>query len=302
MLKSIAVLGAGVAMFVGSSLFGASAGDKAIPNLSFVDVQGKSWTLAQAAGDKATVVALTGVTCPLCKKYGPTLAKLEQTYAKRGVKFVFVNPATGESLKDALGNAKRLGLTGPYVKDDALATSLGAKTTTEVFVLDSSRKVTYRGAVDDQYGLNYSIAKPRKTYLTDALDAVLAGKAPEISETEAPGCVLGLSTEESAAVTYYKTVAPMIQQNCVECHRSGGVAPFSLETYEDVKSRAPMLKFAVDKGIMPPWFAVQKGPSPWKNDRSLSASEKRDFFNWIDAGTPKGDPTEGTKPRKFATR
>ncbi len=272
---------------------------KTIPDFAFKDLRGQSSTLSQVAGTKATVIALTGVSCPLSKKFGPTLAKMEDDFRAKGVNFIYVNPAEAETADEARKDAKRLGLDGPYVKGDALVATLGAKTTTEVFVLDGARRLVYRGAVDDQYGLNYSLEKPKSTYLKDALNAFLKGESPKTAATSAPGCVLASSVPSPSAATYYKHIAAMVQENCVDCHRKGGVAPFSLETYEDVKSRAPMLKFAVEKGIMPPWFAVQKGPSPWKNDRSLSDSDKQVFFDWIDAGMPKGDPSDAPEAKTF---
>ncbi|NNL30804.1 MAG: hypothetical protein HKO77_07260, partial [Gemmatimonadetes bacterium] len=43
---------------------------------------------------------------------------------------------------------------------------------------------------------------------------------------------------EHADVTFSRDIAPVFQRSCVHCHRSGGVAPFSLETYEDARPMA----------------------------------------------------------------
>ena len=47
---------------------------------------------------------------------------------------------------------------------------------------DGAGKVVYRGAFDD------SQKEPTKHYVADAVDAVLAGKAPETNSTKAFGC------------------------------------------------------------------------------------------------------------------
>ena len=54
---------------------------------------------------------------------------------------------------------KLFGNTAIYMfdKEESLAKAIGAKTTTDVIVLDSSRTVAYHGAIDDQYGFGYSI-------------------------------------------------------------------------------------------------------------------------------------------------
>ena len=42
----------------------------------------------------------------------------------------------------------------------------------------------------------------------------------------------------SRTPVYTEDVAPILQANCVSCHRPGQVAPFSLLTYDDAKKRA----------------------------------------------------------------
>lgn len=270
-----------------------------VPALSLRDLDGKPHQLGSA---KTTVVILTSTTCPLTKKYGPTLAKLESAYRPKGVQFVFVNPTSSEPVADQKADRARLKLAGPYVNDPEVARTLGAKTTTEAFVLDSARRVVYRGAIDDQYGIGYALDQPRERYLTRALDAVLKGGKPDPEATWAPGCMLELPAPKKAAATYFNRIATMMQDNCGECHRPGGVAPFSLLTYQDVKDRAPMIKYVVDRGIMPPWFAEDDPKQgPWKNNRALSAQDKADLYAWIDAGAPKGDERNAPKPRTYAT-
>lgn len=272
---------------------------KEIAKIASKDLDGKPVVIGGGAN---TVVVLTSTTCPLTKKYGPTVAALEATYAKKGVRFVFVNPTTSESATDQKADRARLRLRGAYVNDPEIARSLGARTTTEAFVLDANSRLVYRGAVDDQYGIGYALDKPRQKYLANAIDNLLAGDDPQPAATWAPGCMLELPVSKAKAATYFNRIASIMQDNCGECHRPGGVAPFSLLTYKDVKDRAPMIKYVVDKGIMPPWFAAhdtQQGP--WKNDRSISAQDKADLYAWIEGGTPQGDSKDAPKPKTYAT-
>ena len=111
----------------------------------------------------------------------------------------------------------------------------------------------------------------------DALDAVLAGKTPEVQSTTAPGCVLEKAKTTGfadAPLTYHARISRILQRNCVECHRAGGVAPFGLETYDEVASHAGMIGKQVERGAMPPWFAapLHSGPSPWVNDSNVPAA------------------------------
>src|SRR5688572_10222524 len=62
-----------------------------IQDVSFTDLNGQPGTLSESRGSRATVVCMTGVGCPVAKKYAPTLAELEKTYRERGVTFLMVN-------------------------------------------------------------------------------------------------------------------------------------------------------------------------------------------------------------------
>ena len=181
----------------------------------------------------------------------------------------------------------------------------GALSTTDAFVLDARRTLVYRGAIDDQYGLGYSLDAPRQRYLADALAATLAGRAPAIAATQAPGCLLDLAEAQPAArgdLTYHNRVSRLLQSNCIECHRAGGVAPFALETHEQVSAKAGMIRKMVDRGLMPPWFAAPpaKGAhTPWVNDRSLAERDKADLLAWLDAGKPAGNPKDAPLARQW---
>ena len=279
-----------------------------VPDLSFTDIHGQSGKLSDFKSSKALVIACTSTSCPLTKKYAPSLARLESEFAAKGVEFLFVNPTASDSLNSIKSVVKDNGFTGRYVhdRDGKLAAALGAQTTTEVFVLDAARTLMFRGAVDDQYGLGYSLDTPRHNYLKDALTAVLSGKAPQFAATTAPGCALEVKPAVSLTkdITYHNRISRLIQNNCLECHRTGGVAPFSLATYEDAKAHAGMIGKQVARGAMPPWFAAPAQtdePSHWSNDRSLTASDKADLFAWLASDKPLGNPADAPLVRTFPT-
>ncbi|MCG9895848.1 MAG: hypothetical protein MH204_10285, partial [Fimbriimonadaceae bacterium] len=195
----------------------------------------------------------------------------------------------------------RLKLDSPYVHDPKglWVKALGAKTTTETFVLDRAGRLVYRGAVDDQYSIGAALPKPQNRYLVDALDAVLAGREVKVPATSAPGCLLNppVAATAPSVPTFHGRIQHIIQRSCMSCHRPGGVAPFSLDGYEAVRSRARMLEFVVEEGIMPPWFATEGGP--WRNDMSLPDEDKAALKQWVAGGMPKGDPQDAPQPLAF---
>lgn len=103
-----------------------------------------------------------------------------------------------------------------------------------------------------------------------------------------------LTNAKAQKITYYKDVAPIIQNKCQSCHRPGEAAPFSLLTYEDVAKRASFIKKVTQSGYMPPW-KPDNHYRLFKNDRSLTNEEKQTIVKWVDAKMPIGDAGETPK-------
>jgi len=286
-----------------------------LSDAAFTDLAGESHQLASFAKQRAIVIAMTSTSCPLSQKYLPTLAKLAESYSKREVTWILVNPLATDKIGEMQLAARSLGGKALYIPDPdrSLARAVGALTTTDVIVLDAARTVVYHGAIDDQYGQGYALDNPRHRYLADALEELLAGRQPQVAATGALGCVLDTEPKPGVdqPVTYHNRISRIVQANCVECHRDGGVAPFSLTTPEDVEAHAPMIKQVVEQGIMPPWFAAPRGepqdtspddqPSLWANDRSLADDDKTDLLAWIAGGKPLGEASDAPQPRSFAS-
>jgi len=226
------------------------------------------------------VVAFSGPDCPVSKLYKPRLDRLTKDYAPKGVRILTVSS-----------------------EDKGFTTLFGPERSTEAFVLDAKGTLRYRGAVDDQYGIGYAKDAPTKTYLVDAIEALLAGKRPPVPATEAPGCAVERAAPSAAPalpskLSFHKDVEPIFQKRCVDCHRPGEVGPFSLLQYDKAKSSAKQIKEVVMKRRMPPWHADPKF-GEWENDRHLSTQEIDTIAGWVDAGAPEGDPKEAPEPRKF---
>lgn len=278
-----------------------------IPDLTFTDITGEAGTIAEKADGGPLVIVMRDVGCPLSKKYGPRIASIEDTYAPHGARFIYLNVSSHNTIEEMRSEREQYGLDGRYIADPngRIGSVLGATTTTEVFVLDSARTLVYRGAIDDQYGIGYAIAKPRTNYLVDALDAVLAGEEIDVAATTAPGCELALPSREpgsdhdpSVEVTYHNRISRIVQQNCLACHREGGPAPFALDTFERVRGRRGMIRFVLDEQLMPPWHAGDAA-GPMLNDRSLSVEDRGALLAWIENDCPKGDVGDAPLPRAF---
>jgi mono/diheme cytochrome c family protein/Ca2+-binding EF-hand superfamily protein len=276
------------------------------------DVEGKPLELAQLVGAKGLVLGLFTVDCPISRKLGPELRRLEVDLEEQGFGVVWLNALPKAEAAASHQFASDFGLTAVvcHDPDGVLLTALQATTTTEVFLIDAAQTLVYRGAIHDQYGLGYAKEKASRHYLREAVTAVLGGQQPQVTATTAPGCALDWPTAPSAlsaagtSVTYHRDIARILQTHCVECHRPGGIGPFALDSLDQVLEHAGMIRKQVERGAMPPWFAK---PDPaathalFANDSSLNAADKAALIQWLSsAERPVGDPAQAPLTRRFA--
>lgn len=100
-------------------------------------------------------------------------------------------------------------------------------------------------------------------------------------------------------VTFSKDVAPILYQNCVECHRPGEVAPFSLLTYQNARPWAKSIRQAVIQRKMPPWFGDSHF-GDFANDRRLSDKDIETITAWIDGGAKEGNRADMPTPPQYS--
>lgn len=103
----------------------------------------------------------------------------------------------------------------------------------------------------------------------------------------------------STPVTYTRDVAPIFQTHCQECHRPGGIGPFSLLGYDEAKKQARTILFYTERRLMPPWKAAD-GYGEFQDARRLADGEIDTIRRWVTAGTPYGDPKDLPQPRVFS--
>ena len=112
-----------------------------------------------------------------------------------------------------------------------------------------------------------------------------------------PGMALAQDGAD-ATPTFSKDVAPILQGSCQTCHRDGAIAPMSLMTYEETRPWARAIKDKVSTRTMPPWYIDKNvGVQGFKYDRSLSDDQIATLVAWVDAGAPRGNPSDMPPPR-----
>ncbi len=89
-------------------------------------------------------------------------------------------------------------------------------------------------------------------------------------------------------VTFNKVIAPLVYANCTPCHHTGGIGPFPLVTYQDVRKHAAQIKAVTERRYMPPW-PPEPGYGDFVGDRRLTGEQIQLIAEWLKAGTPEGD-------------
>jgi peroxiredoxin len=274
-----------------------------VNNFTLRDYRGADRSLDEFSEAKLVVVAFLGSECPLANLYGSRLSQLQDEYQDKAVQVIGINSNRQDSVADVKEYAERQTIEFPLLKDPAnkIADAFGAERTPQVFVLDQSRTIRYSGAIDDQYGVGVQRRKANQRYLAEAIDNLLADKPVATPTTVSAGCLIGRHRESppTGEVTYSKDIAPIFNRHCVECHREGEMAPFSLLSYDDVLGWEDTIVEVISAGRMPPWFAdPQHGE--FKNDARLSESDKELIRQWVKYGSPKGDEADLPEPPTFA--
>ena len=164
-----------------------SVGNQA-PSFELPDTDGLSHA---PDGAQATVVVFTCNHCPYALAWQDRIAQAARDYAGRGVRFLAINSNDAERYPRDSYEAMQRRVAAedwplPYLHDVSqdVARAYGARTTPDLFVLDSDRRLRYRGAPDS----DYDDPGQQAAWLRQALDAVLDGRDPSPAETQPVGC------------------------------------------------------------------------------------------------------------------
>lgn len=193
-VSTIFLISLSIILFAGD---GYTIGDKAT-DFKLKNVDGKYVSLADYPDAKGFIVVFTCNHCPYAKAYQDRLIALDKKYKTKGYPVIAINPNDPEvqpadSYEEMQKRAKEKGYTFPYLFDEKqeIYPVYGATRTPHVYVLKKNKQgdliVSYIGTIDDNYQDSSSVTK---TYLADAVDALLAGKDPDPNFTKAIGCTI----------------------------------------------------------------------------------------------------------------
>lgn len=178
---------------VKAEIVGYQVGD-VVEDFTLKNVDGNMLSMADYPDAKGYVIVFTCNHCPYSIAYEDRLIEIDKKYKPLGYPIIAINPNDPEvneddSYEKMITRAEEKGFTFPYLMDEGqkVYPKYGATKTPHVYVVNKTEKgnqVAYIGAIDDSKDAE-SVTEP---YLTNALDALIKGEAPDPSFTKAFGC------------------------------------------------------------------------------------------------------------------
>lgn len=263
-----------------------------VERLRGTDVDGRLHEFSKMRGGRAVVVVFLATDCPISNAFLPELNRLSSAFRDRDVHFYGVVSAPYVTRAAVLKHRDEYGIEFPVLFDGgrSLQRLLAPTHTPEAVVVSMRGIVSYRGRINNLFS---RIGRRRETAsvhdLRNALDAIVAGNTVAHRVTVPVGCPLEELPAPSAEshFTYNRDIAPVLTENCSECHRPAQSAPFSLLSYRDAVRHARQIVRVTEDGIMPPWHP-QGGYGTFRNARGLSQGEKRRIRRWFEEGMAEG--------------
>jgi peroxiredoxin len=167
---------------------GTGAPDFALPN-----VDGRTVTLADAAGPRGTLVMFICNHCPFVKHVADQLAALGRDCLPRGIGVVAissndVSSHPADSPEQMVHEAEDRGYVFPYLYDETqeVAHAYHAACTPDFFLFDGDRKLAYRGQLDASRPGNEIPVTGAD--LRAAIDALLLGHPVPAEQRPSLGC------------------------------------------------------------------------------------------------------------------
>ena len=163
-------------------------GDEAPAWKDLDGTDGKKHSYADVSSAKFVVVAFTCNSCPYAVDVEQRLIALSDKAMELGGVLVAINVNTIE--EDALpamqekSKTQKFNFAYLYDPTQEIAKAFGAKTTPEFYVLDTNRRITYMGSLDD----SPDGRAVTKRYVETAIGDLLSNNTPAVSETIPIGC------------------------------------------------------------------------------------------------------------------
>jgi peroxiredoxin len=166
-----------------------------LPDFTLSDLADGYRSLQELRG-RIAVLCFWSAECPWSQRADEHILSLRPAWGERVAVWNIASNAN-EPLEHMLAAAERR-QAHPVLRDEdqRIADLLGAVTTPHVIVLDASGRLRYAGALDD---VTFRQQTPTRSYLAEAVEALLEGQDPDPVETPSYGCAITRHSPEVPA-------------------------------------------------------------------------------------------------------
>ena len=290
--------GAGVATVAALHSPAQAAGDVAaqkVDDFFLSDQNYLSHQLYRMNDAKAVVLVTFDSASKAIRADAPAIMAMKAAYAGKGVELFLLDSKLGDNRDAVKASLKAAGLDAPVLFDyeQFVGEQIGATRNGEAFVINPKNwKVAYRGPVTDGGA----------ALASDAVASLVAGKTVAVAQRQAKGELIAfpekLKAAQFADISYAHAIAPMIKEKCATCHQPGGIGPMPLNSYEQIKGFAPMIREVVRTKRMPP-FLVDESVGHFMDDDRLTPEQQKTLVHWVEAGAPRGKGEDPLAKIKF---
>jgi thiol-disulfide isomerase/thioredoxin len=191
------------------------------PAFKLPGVDGRTYTLENFADAKLLVIIFTCNHCPTAQYYEGRIRQLVTDYRPKGVAWVAISPNDpkavrpdelgyadlGDSFEEMKIRARDEQFNFPYLygggEHEPTSKAYGPVATPHVFIFDAERTLRYVGRIDDSEREKFV----RRRDVRQALDALLAGQEPPVTQTKVFGCSVKWSDKVKGVDHYWEQIA-----------------------------------------------------------------------------------------------
>src|SRR3989441_2089442 len=177
----------------GSALPAAKTVQTSSSALTVLDLAGRALDPFDATDAKAIVFVFISTDCPISNRYAPEIRRVEEEFARAGVRFWLVYADGGPSSDAIRKHVKEYRLPQQVLRDpgQTLVRLAQARVTPEGAVFLPGRRLVYHGRIDNRYA-DLGKERPEATQhdLEEVLKAIVQGKPVPYSTAKAVGCYI----------------------------------------------------------------------------------------------------------------
>lgn len=253
----------------------ADAAPEKVSDFALLDNQGNFHQLSRYLHKRALVLMSYASDCKDMESQARLFATLSAKWQGQDIAFAFID--SQDSGQTAIED---LNLSLPLLEDSGqlVSETLNISNAGEVLILNPERSsLFYHG--------------PLGLQLEQTLALINEGGVENTTRVNTEGCPIQYPVKEmheQHPADYVTEIAPIIIENCAECHRQDGVGPFAIDSHLMLMGWSPMIReVLINKRMPPTQIDPRIGHSP--NARYMSEQDLQTLVHWIDAGAPRGD-------------